>query len=78
MLQAPGPRGSPQDPHALIGRSEEDLAGVLDWAAKTDISFCSSAPLHDGHDGVWLFAGQVLEAMTAAAAFVFEKRHGVF
>ncbi len=56
MLQAPGPRGSPHDPHALIGRSHfpADLAGVLDCAAKTDISFCSSAPLHDGHDGVWL------------------------
>jgi hypothetical protein len=41
MLQAPGPRGSPQDPHALIGRSQfpDDLAGVLDCAAKTDISF---------------------------------------
>src|SRR5580765_7061270 len=56
MLQAPGPRGSPHDPHALIGRSHfpADLAGVLDCAAKTDISFCSSAPLHEGHDGVWL------------------------
>ena len=56
MLQAPGPRGSPHDPQALIGRSQfpADLAGVLDCAAKTDISFCSSAPLHDGHDGVWL------------------------
>ena len=46
MLQAPGPRGSPHDPQALIGRSQlpDDLAGVLDCAAKTDISFCSSAP----------------------------------
>jgi hypothetical protein len=53
MLQAPGPRGSPQDPHALIGRSQfpADLAGVLDCAAKTDISFCSSAPLHEGQAG---------------------------
>ena len=53
MLQAPGPRGSPQDPHALIGRSQfpADLAGVLDCAAKTDISFCSSAPLHAGQAG---------------------------
>ena len=78
MLQAPGPRGSPHDPQALIGRSHApaDLAGVLDCAAKTDISFCSSAPLHDGQEGVWLVAGQILEAMTAAAAFVFEKRHG--
>ncbi len=25
MLQAPGPRGSPHEPHALIGRSENDL-----------------------------------------------------
>jgi hypothetical protein len=41
MLQAPGPRGSPHDPQALIGRSQfpDDLAGVLDCAAKTDISF---------------------------------------
>ena len=54
MLQAPGPRGSPHDPQALIGRSENDLAGLLDCAAKTDISFCSSAPLHDGHEGDWL------------------------
>ena len=56
MLQEPGPRGSPHDPHALIGRSQfpADLAGVLDCAANTDISFCSSAPLHDGHEGVWL------------------------
>jgi len=56
MLQAPGPRGSPHDPQALIGRSQfpADLAGVLDWAAKTDINFCSSAPLHDGQDGDWL------------------------
>ena len=53
MLQAPGPRGSPHDPQALIGRSENDLAGVLDWAAKTDISFCNSAPLHDGQEGDW-------------------------
>ena len=54
MLHAPGPRGSPHDPQALIGRSENDLAGLFDCAAKTDISFCSSAPLHDGHDGDWL------------------------
>ena len=56
MLQAPGPRGSPQEPHALIGRSQlpADLAGVLDCAANTDISFCSSAPLHDGQAGDWL------------------------
>ena len=56
MLQEPGPRGSPHDPHGLIGRSQfpADLAGVLDCAANTDISFCSSAPLHDGHEGVWL------------------------
>jgi hypothetical protein len=53
MLQAPGPRGSPHDPQALIGRSQfpDDLAGVLDCAANVDISFCSSAPLHAGHDG---------------------------
>ena len=53
MLQAPGPRGSPHDPHALIGRSHfpADLAGVLDCAANTDISFCSSAPLHEGQAG---------------------------
>ena len=53
MLQAPGPRGSPHDPHALIGRSQlpDDLAGVLDCAANTDINFCSSAPLHEGHAG---------------------------
>ena len=56
MLQAPGPRGSPHDPQALIGRSHppDDLAGVLDCAANTDISFCSSAPLHAGHAGDWL------------------------
>jgi len=54
MLQAPGPRGSPHDPQALIGRSENDLAGLLDCAAKTDISFWSSTPLHAGHDGDWL------------------------
>src|SRR5438093_5856969 len=59
MLQAPGPRGSPHAPHApgplaaLIGRSENDFAGVLDCAAKTDISFCRSAPWHAGHDGDW-------------------------
>ena len=53
MLQEPGPRGSPHDPQALIGRSQfpADLAGVLDCAAKTDISFCSSAPLHAGQAG---------------------------
>ena len=40
MLQEPGPRGSPHDPQALIGRSHPpaDLAGVLDCAAKTDIN----------------------------------------
>ena len=56
MLHAPGPRGSPHDPQALIGRSQlpADLAGVLDCAANVDISFCSSAPLHDGQAGVWL------------------------
>lgn len=56
MLQEPGPRGSPHDPQALIGRSHppDDLAGVLDCAANTDISFCSSAPLHAGHAGDWL------------------------
>ena len=56
MLQAPGPRGSPHEPHALIGRSQppDDLAGVLDWAAKTDMSFWSSTPLHAGHEGDWL------------------------
>lgn len=55
MLQAPGPRGSPHDPQALIGRSQfpDDLAGVLDCAANTDISFWSSAPLQDGHAGDW-------------------------
>ena len=51
MLQAPGPRGSPHDPQALIGRFANDLAGLLDCAANTDISFCSSALLQDGHDG---------------------------
>ena len=56
MLQEPGPRGSPHDPQALIGRSQfpDDLAGVLDCAANTDISFCSSALLQDGHAGDWL------------------------
>ena len=56
MLQEPGPRGSPQDPHALIGRSHppDDLAGVLDCAAKTDMSFWSSTPWHAGHAGDWL------------------------
>ncbi len=53
MLQAPGPRGSPHDPQ-LIGRSENDLAGLLDCAANVDISFCSSALLHDGQAGDWL------------------------
>jgi hypothetical protein len=52
MLQAPGPRGSPHAPHALMGRSENDFAGVLDCAANTDISFWSSTPWHDGHEGV--------------------------
>ena len=56
MLQAPGPRGSPHDPQGPIARSQpaDDLAGVLDCAANTDINFCSSTPLHDGHEGVWL------------------------
>ena len=55
MLQAPGPRGSPHEPQGPIARSQpaDDFAGVLDWAANTDISFCSSAPLHDGHAGDW-------------------------
>ena len=53
MLQAPGPRGSPHEPHALIGRSENDLAGLLDCAANADSRFCSSAPSHDGHAGDW-------------------------
>jgi len=59
MLQAPGPRGSPHAPHApgplaaLIGRSENDFAGVLDCAAKTDISFWRSSLVHVGHAGDW-------------------------
>jgi len=36
-----------------MGRSENDFAGLLDCAAKTDISFCSSAPLQAGHAGDW-------------------------
>jgi len=59
MLQEPGPRGSPHAPHApgppaaLIGRSENDFAGVLDCAAKTDISFWRSSLVHAGHAGDW-------------------------
>ena len=47
MLQAPGPLA------ALIGRSENDFAGVLDCAAKTDISFWRSSLVHAGHAGDW-------------------------
>jgi D-arabinose 1-dehydrogenase-like Zn-dependent alcohol dehydrogenase len=58
MEQEPGPRGSPHDPQAaaaeaVIGRSENDLAGVLDCAANTDISFCRSALWQAGQLGDW-------------------------
>ena len=78
--QEPGPRGSPHDAAGAVGRSriaDDDLAGVLDCAANTDISFCRSAPLQPG-SGRLAVARQVLEVMAAAAAFVFEKRHKVF
>ena len=39
--------------HRAIPTSD-DLAGVLDCAAKTDISFWSSTPWHAGHAGDWL------------------------
>ena len=42
--QDPGPRGSPQLPHGAGGACENDLAGVLDCAAKTESCFCNSTP----------------------------------
>ena len=78
MLQAPGPRGSPQDPHALIGRSQfpDDLAGVLDCAAKTDMSFWSSTPLHAGHAGdLDAQIGTLATGCIADALHAFGVRH---
>jgi len=40
--QDPGPRGSPQLPHGAGGACVNDLAGVLDCAAKTESCFCNS------------------------------------
>jgi hypothetical protein len=42
--QDPGPRGSPQLPHGAGGACVNDLAGVLDCAAKTESCFCNSTP----------------------------------
>src|SRR5439155_11010539 len=50
-LHDPGPRGSPHAPHGDCGIDLKDLAGLSDCAAKTDSSFCRSAPWHAGHDG---------------------------
>jgi hypothetical protein len=55
--QEPGPRGSPHVPHGPIGPfadgCENDLAGLLDWAANTESSFWRSLPAQLGQLGDW-------------------------
>jgi D-arabinose 1-dehydrogenase-like Zn-dependent alcohol dehydrogenase len=51
VLQDPGPRGSPHAPHGADGIDLNDFAGLSDWAANTDSSFCRSTPWQAGHDG---------------------------
>jgi len=48
--QAPGPRGSPHDPHALIA-GWESVAPLL-LTANVDSSFSSLALLHAGQVGL--------------------------
>ena len=52
--QEPGPRVSPHVRHGpLADGCENDFAGVLDCAAKTDISFWRSTPVQAGQAGDW-------------------------
>jgi len=50
MSQAPGPRGSPHDPHAPAGSLAADFPLPV-LTAKTEISFSRSLLLHDGQAG---------------------------
>ena len=49
----PMPVGPKRPCITILVHGVNDLAGVLDCAANTDISFCSSALLQDGHAGDW-------------------------
>jgi hypothetical protein len=49
--QEPGPRGSPQRPHAPACVPSNVFSPLPPDTAKTESSFCRSAPLHDGHVG---------------------------
>jgi hypothetical protein len=51
MSQAPGPRGSPHDPHAPMGSLAADFPLPV-LTAKTEISFSRSLLSHDGQEGL--------------------------
>ena len=53
MEHDPGPRGSPQWPHAPEAGMSKRASDPVPPTAKADSSFCRSAPAHDGHAGDW-------------------------
>jgi len=51
MEQEPGPRGSPQRPHAAPTAGASNDRSLPPDTANTDSSFCKSSLRHDGQEG---------------------------